>query len=279
MTEWNMGSRTSCVLDSINASFERQVMVSPDSWAINGWDGSLTYAQLHNRANLLANSLYEAGVRPHDLVPLAFDKSVWFTISFLAVLKVGAAIVPLDPDWPRERRMYIVEDAGSRLALTNVARFRDDHPELTVIDVSEMVWAPQAEPKIKFAHTVTPAHAAYAFYTSGTTGRPKGCILEHGAFVASALERAKVLGRNGSSRVLQATTYTFDAAMDDILTTLLVGGCVCVPSKQEYMNDLSGAIPNLRKGNFTKAQHRKFPQSESDEFSYILIRSKQNNKL
>ncbi|RHZ69034.1 hypothetical protein CDV55_100668 [Aspergillus turcosus] len=242
MMEWNMGSRTSWVLDTVNARFERQVMVSPDSWAINGWDGSLTYAQLDSRANLLANSLYEAGVRPHDLVPLAFEKSVWFTISLLAVLKVGAAIVPLDPDWPRERRMYIVEDAGSRLALTNVAGFIDDHPELTVIDVSAMVWAPQTEPKIKFAHTVTPAHAAYVFYTSGTTGRPKGCVLEHGAFVASALERAKVLGRNGSSRVLQATTYTFDPAMEDILTTLLVGGCVCVPSKQEYMNDLSGAI-------------------------------------
>ncbi|KAF7524254.1 hypothetical protein PCG10_005947 [Penicillium crustosum] len=129
--------------------------------------------------------------------------------------------LPLDPDWPR---------------------FIDDHPELTVINVSEMVWAPQTEPKSNFAHTVTPAHAAYAFYTSGSTGLPKGCIIEHGAFVASTLERVKALGRNRSSRMLQATTYTFDPAMEDILTTLPVGGCVCVPSKQEYMNNLSGAI-------------------------------------
>ncbi|KAI2788152.1 hypothetical protein POX_e06164 [Penicillium oxalicum] len=242
MKEWNMRSHKSYVLDSINATFERQVMASPDSWAINAWDGSLTYAQLYNQAKLLANSLYEAGVRPHDLVPLAFDKSVWFTISVLAVLKVGAAIVPLDPDWPRERRMYIVEDAGSRLALTNVARFKEEHPGLTVIDVSKMIWAPQTEPKINFAHIVTPAHAAYAFFTSGTTGRPKGCIIEHGAFVASALERAKVLVRDESSRVLQVATHTFDPAMEDILTTLLVGGCVCVPNKQEYLNDLRGSI-------------------------------------
>ncbi|KAJ5401521.1 uncharacterized protein N7487_007417 [Penicillium crustosum] len=174
MAEWNMGSRKSYVLDSINTSFERQC-----HWILTGRG---------------------------------------------------------------ERRVYIVKDAGSRLALTNVVRFIDDHPELTVINVSEMVWAPQTEPKSNFAHTVTPAHAAYAFYTSGSTGLPKGCIIEHGAFVASTLERVKALGRNRSSRMLQATTYTFDPAMEDILTTLPVGGCVCVPSKQEYMNNLSGAI-------------------------------------
>ncbi|KAF9782556.1 Nonribosomal peptide synthetase gra1 [Fusarium sp. DS 682] len=240
LVSWNSGRTASYATNCIHDLIKQHVLSSPSAPAISGWDGDLSYAQLDKQSSLLANYLYRQGVRPHDMVPLVFQKSVWFTISVLSVLKLGAAIVPLDPAWPRGRQMHIIKDIGSSRIITNVPGSGTDYAGLKVINVSQLSVA--NETATTTSYSVTTRHAAYAYYTSGTTGQPKGCVIEHGAFVPSALERAKVFGRNRDSRVLQVAAYTFDPTMEDILTTLMMGGCICVPSQADCLNDLAGAV-------------------------------------
>ncbi|CZS75139.1 unnamed protein product [Fusarium graminearum] len=239
MTTWNSASMTPYTPECIHDVVKQHVLASPNSCAVHGWDGDLSYVQLDEESSRLANYLYRKGVRPHDLVPLAFYKSIWFTICALALSKLGAAIVPLDPQWPKDRQMYIINDIESSRIITNIPNSASAYAGLEIIDISQLSLA--NEPATA-RYPVTPEHAIYAYYTSGTTGQPKGCVIEHGAFVSSSSKRIKFMGRNKDSRLLQVTTYTFDVAMDDIFFTLMAGGCLCVPTREECLNDIVGAV-------------------------------------
>ncbi|KAF4455702.1 nonribosomal peptide synthase [Fusarium austroafricanum] len=239
MASWNSACLTPYTPECIHDVVKQHVLISPNSCAVHGWDGDLSYAQLDEESSRLANYLYRLGVRPHDMVPLAFHKSIWFTICALALSRLGAAIVPLDPQWPKDRQMYIINDIESRRIITNIQSPESAYAGLEIIDISQLSLVNESDTA---NYPVTPEHAIYAYYTSGTTGQPKGCVIEHGAFVSSSLERAKFMGRNRDSRVLQVTTYTFDATMEDIFITLMTGGCICVPSREECLNDIAGAV-------------------------------------
>ncbi|PNP75510.1 hypothetical protein FNYG_11139 [Fusarium nygamai] len=239
MASWNSDCLTPYTPECIHDVVKQHVLTSPNSCAVHGWDGDLSYAQLDEESSRLANYLYRQGVRPHDLVPLAFHKSIWFTICALALSKLGAAIVPLDPQWPKDRQMYIINDIESRRIITNIPNPASVYAGLEIIDISQLSIANES---VTAKYPVTPEHAIYAYYTSGTTGQPKGCVIEHGAFVSSSLKRVKFMGRNRDSRILQVTTYTFDVALDDIFFTLMTGGCLCVPTREECLNDIAGAV-------------------------------------
>ncbi|KAJ4130547.1 hypothetical protein NW754_009599 [Fusarium falciforme] len=117
---------------------------------------------------------------------------------------------------------------------------------------------------------VTPNNPAYIIFTSGTTGLPKGTIIEHGAFTTGATAHAKAIKMTSASRVLQFASHTFDASVMEMLTTLIVGGCICIPSEQERMNDLAAVITKLNvnwtpahtiRGKRAPTRQRAYPQS------------------
>ncbi|KAL4722245.1 NRPS [Fusarium chlamydosporum] len=229
----------------VHQVFERNSHRLPDdAQAIEAWDGSLTYHEVDTVASQLAHHLVSLGVAPETYIPLCFEKSVWTPVAMLAVLKAGAAFVPVDPSHPPERINFLIHSIDAKVILCSssaihkfasmdISAFAISHETMSTLSI-----LPAVSPSIQ----VQPHHAAYVIFTSGTTGLPKGTIIEHGAFTTGGTAHAKAIQMTSSSRVLQFASHTFDASIMEILTTLLVGGCICIPSDEERMNDLAGAI-------------------------------------
>ncbi len=178
LVEWN-GPRTELPGTPLHELITEQAHRTPDTTAVACGDTSLTYAELDARANQLARHLLEQGVGAEDFVAIALPKSLDAVTSMLAVLKTGAAYLPIDPDYPAERITYILDDARPALTLTEPIPEEQyaGHSTTTLTDADRRSpWSPR--------------HAAYMIYTSGSTGRPKGVIIEHHA-LATYLHRAR----------------------------------------------------------------------------------------
>ncbi|TVY85159.1 Nonribosomal peptide synthetase [Lachnellula suecica] len=224
----------------------RALSHSKSAPAVTSWDGDLSYAELDRLCTRLASKLVHLGVGVGVYVPLCFEKTLWAVVSMIAVMKAGGIIVPLDHTHPESRLRHFVEDVEADLVLCS----RQNHHKIASVSKRALVvdskTVDELEDANSFLPTVSPNDAAYCIFTSGTTGRPKGTIVEHGAFCTSAIEHSKAMYMRSDSRVYQFASFTFDASIMEILTTLIVGACVCIPSDQERMNDISGSIKKMR---------------------------------
>ena len=215
--------------------------------AVHGWDRNLTYTELNSISDRLASYLTSIGVKIESRVPLCFEKSTYTIIAMLAVMKTGAAFVPIDSSQPESRLKYLFENTQAKLVLCSPERSKKVSAiaeNIFVVCQESLDSLPEHESSRKLIKP-TPSNAAYIIFTSGTTGLPKGTIVEHAAFCTGATEHAKAMSMGPSSRVLQFASYTFDASVMEILSTLIVGGCVCVPNDQERMNDIPGIIKRM----------------------------------
>lgn len=222
---------------------EDQIAARPSATAIDAWDTSvITYQELDERTTILAHTLISHGVKPRQFVPICFDKSGWTIVAILAILKAGAAFVPLDFEAPILRLREIVKDVGAELLLCN-PQFEQ---LCQSIPCSALVIGRKTTETISSNLTDLPRvesdSRAYVFYTSGSTGKPKGAIINHYQWVTSSTAFSPGWGITPSSRVLQFASYTFDACLIEILSTLMCGGTVCVPDQASRTNDLVGVI-------------------------------------
>ncbi|KAF2119371.1 hypothetical protein BDV96DRAFT_486547 [Lophiotrema nucula] len=226
-----------------NAIFENQVILRPSAIALDAWDvSSMTYRELDERATRLASRLVSLGVKPLDFVPLCFDKSGWTIVSMLAVMKAGAAFVPLDFEAPILRLREIVGDVNAKLILcaSQYEQLCQSIPCKTlVVDRNATERQPGRLYTLPYVQSDTPA---YVIFTSGSTGKPKGAVINHCSFVSSSNAFAPVMGISSSTRALQFASYTFDACLIEIISTLMLGGTVCVPDQASRTNDLPGVI-------------------------------------
>ncbi|GGM50627.1 hypothetical protein GCM10012275_21840 [Longimycelium tulufanense] len=214
------------------AAFEQQVTRSPNAVAVVCADRQLSYADLNAAANRLAHQLIAKGVRGEDVVAVALPRSVELVVSLLAVMKAGAAYLPLDADHPEDRLAYMLSDAGARTIVTirELAGQLPDMPGVrhVVLDdaavVSEIAGAAATNTDV----AISLNRAAYVIYTSGSTGRPKGVVVTHdgvGSLIATATDR---LGVTADSRVVQFASVGFDVAVWDLIMSLCVGGRIIV---------------------------------------------------
>lgn len=239
-----------CVHDLVS----QHVLSRPDSPAVCGWDASFTYAELDKAATALARRLVDLDIGPEVFVPLCFDKSAWTVVAQLGVLKAGAAFVNLDPSFPESRLQGLVEDVGASAVLCS-EQHREKMAKIawTVMVVDEGILTANPNPvhglnnknTSPFISPAQPSNPAYIIFTSGTTGKPKGTVVEHGAFSTGALAHAAAMFMHRESRVLQFASYTFDASIMETLSCLLVGGCVCVPSDEARMDDVAAVIRDM----------------------------------
>ncbi|KAH7130267.1 hypothetical protein B0J11DRAFT_429378 [Dendryphion nanum] len=244
---WNIMPET--LNECVHERFGSWVRSQPDAPAVRGFDGDYTYAELDAVTDRLAQHLVELGVGPEVFVPTCFDKSTFAVIAMLAVLKAGGAAVPLDAKHPKPALESRVEDTEAQVVLTSATRselFEDVVPDVVIVDnvlledLEDMGF--ESGPACS---TVEPHNPAFVIFTSGSTGRPKGVVLEHAAMVTSAHAHGTNLGIGPGSRFLQFASYTFDNSLEEMFTTLQRGGCVCVPSEEQRMNDLPKAIAEL----------------------------------
>ncbi|MGW4927489.1 amino acid adenylation domain-containing protein, partial [Streptomyces parvulus] len=221
--------------------FAEQAAATPDAVALVAGDTSLTYAELDRRANRLAHLLLRRGAGPDRVVAVALPRSAELVVALLAVLKSGAAYLPLDPDHPAGRLTHVLADARPALLLTTLSTDSrtpsGDSAERLVLDSPDvqalLAACPDTDP-VEDGHAAPPAPeaAAYVIYTSGSTGRPKGVVVPH-APLLNFLEamRRKVPLRTGE-RLLAVTTVAFDIAALELYHPLLSGATVVLAPKE-----------------------------------------------
>ncbi|ORY16983.1 hypothetical protein BCR34DRAFT_531057 [Clohesyomyces aquaticus] len=245
MVSWNEPSPRSVDV-CVHRYFEGVAQMTPDAPSICSKDGTLTYRQLEMLACKLSGKLKDLGVVPEMAVPFCFNKSAIAVVAMLAILKAGGAFVAIDPSYPLSRIETIVKATKASIAIVepifahlfqgtvnNI--FTTDLSSVSLLDI----------PSRRDETSVSPLNAAYMVFTSGSTGVPKGIVVEHRALSTAALSLAPPMRITSRSRVLQFAAHTFDASIGDIFVTLLQGGCVCVPSEDERSNDLAGAIMRM----------------------------------
>ncbi|SKA13309.1 non-ribosomal peptide synthase domain TIGR01720/amino acid adenylation domain-containing protein [Marinactinospora thermotolerans DSM 45154] len=237
--EWNgtWGREPSLTLP---AAFEQRVAASPHAPALRDARTELDYARLDRRANRLARHLIGSGVGPEDVVATLLPRSADVVVAQLAVLKAGAAYLPVDPDYPRERVAHMVEDARPVAVITDAAGAGqvptgvhvvrlDDPGTAALVDALDERPVTDAER----AAPLHPDHPAYVIYTSGSTGRPKGVVVPHHGVTALARDQIERLGLAEGVGVAQFAALSFDAAAWETVLTLLSGATLVVPSPGE----------------------------------------------
>lgn len=247
----NVEEVSACIHDLISKRTETR----PESRAVEAWDGSFTYAELDRLSDELASVLRAMIDGPDELVPVCFEKSQWYVVALLGVLKAGAGFVPLDPSQPVSRLHELVSQSRAKYILGSsstkpifsgieIVFFEISSRFLTCVPTSGSALQEKAHSSLQesSAQLVAPDNIAYVIFTSGSTGKPKGVVVEHRAFCSGALERAKHIHRSEKSRVFNFASHSFDTSIEDILTTLVVGGCVCIPSDHERQNEMVEAI-------------------------------------
>ncbi|KAJ5174507.1 uncharacterized protein N7482_000384 [Penicillium canariense] len=248
LAEWNRvlpEQVDQCVHELITEWCQAQ----PDAPAVCAWDGEFTYGELDALSSALAVHLAERGVGPEMFVPLCFEKSRWTTVALVGVMKAGGAFMLLDSSQPLLRLQELCAAVNATLVLSSpTTESRSQQLADTVIVLSSTSgFLSSCDLHGDRATALTHFHhAAYATFTSGSTGKPKVAVFEHSAYCCAALTHSKVNGLTRESRVLQVASYAFSVSIIQILTTLMVGGCLCVPSDSECHGNIAAAVRRLR---------------------------------
>ena len=223
----------------IHQLFEQQVARTPEAIAVVFEDQSLTYRQLNEHANQLAHYLIKQGVGAEELVGLSLSREPSMVVGLLGLLKAGAAYVPLDPEYPKERLQFMIKDAQIALILTTegwaaeVAGFTEGKRQLIKLDTE---WERIAkESKANPNRTIMPENLAYCIYTSGSTGWPKGVLVEHKGLSNLAQAQIRAFEVQAGSRVLQMASLNFDASISEIAMALCSGATLVLASSEALM--------------------------------------------
>lgn len=244
--EWNR-KISPAVPESVHDLVMRFARDTPQSQAIDAWDGQLTYEELEQLSLRLGQHLVRLGVKPEVIVPLCFEKSTWTIVSMFAVLRAGGAFVLLDRSHPKDRLEYIIKKvkADIMLASATTAPIFTSSIRLCIVVTPLFVDRLKFDsPQPEIPH-VSSTSAAVTLFTSGSTGVPKGMVQDHSTASTSAVTIAQAFGYGPTTRLLQFANYSFDMSVIDILTVLVGGGCICVPSEQDLMDNLQHAIRSM----------------------------------
>ncbi|KAL8784906.1 MAG: hypothetical protein Q9195_008843 [Heterodermia aff. obscurata] len=224
----------------------RQAEQRPDAQAMHAWDGKWTYRQLYEAAKDLASCLKEMNAQQGDNIVFRVEKSGWAVAGMVAVLIVGAVCVPVDVRYPVKRVKQIIEATKPKLLLVT------KRIESTVLeqyqDVNQFIIPPITSPRpsVVRLQDIRPPQAAFIFFTSGSTGAPKGVVQEHFALSVKVQQIAAALNQDAGSRTLQYSSFTFDPCVGDIFGTFHTGGCLLVPSEQQRLDDLAGVVTQMQ---------------------------------
>ncbi|SDY29709.1 non-ribosomal peptide synthetase, partial [Lysobacter enzymogenes] len=228
LTQWNGAARFDERL-TLPDWFEQQVERSPDAIALSFEDRHLSYAELNRRANRLAHRLIAAGVGPEDIVALALPREPDLVVAVLATLKAGAAYLPLDPDYPADRLVYMLGDAKPVALIADPSLTLDLPAGLPTLRVDDRSAAEHNPSDADRRRPLRPQHPAYVIYTSGSTGQPKGVLVPHHN-VVRLFDATGQFGFGADDVWTLFHSYAFDFSVWELWGPLCHGGrLVIVP--------------------------------------------------
>jgi amino acid adenylation domain-containing protein/non-ribosomal peptide synthase protein (TIGR01720 family) len=238
LQQWGVNDERHAYDLPVHHLFERQARQRPHAPALAFGHDTLSYGELNRRANCLAHRLVAARVWRDVPVGVAMGRSFEMVIALLAVLKAGAAYVPLDPDYPAERLQYMAEDSGIGLLLTQsklrerLAQAIRPSGALTVLDVDgeDRLDFPDFDPEV----AVRGDNLAYVIYTSGSTGRPKGAANCHRALHNRLAWMQQAYALTPEDSVLQKTPFSFDVSLWEFFWPLMVGARLVIAAPGDH---------------------------------------------
>lgn len=237
ISEWNTSSSAGSTQTAMSSVCVHHLIVDrvrlqPLAPAICAWDGDMDYQTLDTVSSEIARQICSMGVGPKAFIPLCFEKSMWYPVALLAVLKSGNAFVPLDLSNPAARVVKMLKQLGfgdedSRVpslilcSLLQYSRCATYGCQVLVVDamceLKAAISAPEPpSSKLFELPVVSPEHPAYAIFTSGSTGEPKGVIIEHASYAFAAQAHKDGLALDEKTRVLQFASYGFDTSKSEI---------------------------------------------------------------
>lgn len=250
ISEWNATDFPLPESPTIHGLIADQARRSASKVAVSGAGRELTYEQLESRANQLAHFLRGRGIARGQVIGLALDRTPDLVVAMLAVLKSGAAYLPLDPSYPPERLDYMLHDARASAILTT-SELSPDLPTIeTVLELDNLATEIEMEPNSSMCTCVRPEDLAYIIYTSGSTGRPKGVETPHRGVVNQLITMKEEPGLDSEDIVLSATTVAFDPSVLEIFLPLSVGAKL-VLAERDVARDGRALLESLQTSRAT----------------------------
>lgn len=237
LIDWNQTNAPFPQHRCLHQLIEEQVAKSPDSIAVIFNNEKISYLELNRRANQLAHFLQQRGIGPEMRVGISMERSIDMIVAVLATLKAGAAYVPIDPHYPKDRILFMLHDAQLSILLTQQSlldKFEFDRAGIVCLDTEWEKIARESDQNP--ISTIHPENLAYIIYTSGSTGRPKGTMLEHRGVINFVVEFAGLLNLSPQSRMLQFASLSFDASVAEIFPCLISGATLVIAHQHEAMS-------------------------------------------
>ncbi|KAL5343849.1 hypothetical protein BJX70DRAFT_405102 [Aspergillus crustosus] len=248
-------------LDAWDKSFQRHTEVlpleaiqsnvesRPSATAVDSWDGTLSYAQLDTFASRLAAYLVQScNIGAESVVPICFHRSQWMIVSILAVLKSGGAFLLLDPVYPEERLEYMVASVKAQTILVSEScksKFPSFPGSLLAVDAAFFDSTQEHPPPAQPGQTHLANRAMYLVFTSGSTGQPKGVIITHKSYAASAAGHIPALGITPTTRQLFFASPAFDLTIYETVASLMAGATICIPTEEDRNGSVAPVIQNM----------------------------------
>lgn len=221
----------------LHGKFEQIARQYPNNIAVIAGDDELTYAELNIKANQLANYLLKRNIKPGDRVGICAEKSAAFVVGIMGILKIGATFVPLDPDYPVERLQFMISDAKLSGVLTfgkgNALMSQSTLTTISLDNDKQTI----ANESIEAPNIITSAtHFAYMIYTSGSSGKPKGVLLDHRGRINNFMDYIYRYQMGSKDRLLNVSSLSFDMTAHNIFCMLMSGGCLVMPCGGQEKN-------------------------------------------
>ena len=234
LRKWNDTREDYSGAASVPRLIEEQAELAPDAIALTFLNQSLTYRELNARANRLARYLAEKGAGAEVLVAIAVSRSLELVIALLAVMKTGAAYLPLDLSHPRERRESILRDSGARILISDQAQEASPICSNLILEDERIHIDRQDDANLSIE--ISPNDRAYVIYTSGSTGQPKGVEVEHANLTNFLATMRKRPGFSNDDVLLAVTTMAFDIAGLELWLPLTTGASLILASREETVD-------------------------------------------
>ncbi|AOZ93093.1 non-ribosomal peptide synthetase [Paenibacillus crassostreae] len=269
---------------TIPAMFASAVEKYSNHVALSSDEGSLTYSQLDRLSNQVAHMLVQKGVTKGEFVAIFMERSMDAIVSMLGVLKAGGAYIPLDPEHPDDRNSYIITDTQSHIVITKEnftsklqELLSDNHSEVSIFCLDKQLDV-YPDSSVDVIHD--PEDMAYVIYTSGSTGKPKGAMIAHAGVVNLALGTKEDLQFNEDDIMLQYSTFSFDASVYDMYSSLCSGARLHILNNEQRFSieSFTAAIEEVKATRLCLLPTVFFNQlsahlSKEDALKYSVIKS------
>ncbi|KAI1654151.1 hypothetical protein F4813DRAFT_371661 [Daldinia decipiens] len=274
---WNSMPQADIPKGHVHDLVAHQASLNPEIQAICAWDGDLSYGNLHDLSIVLAKHLLASGLKPQMPVPVVMDKSRWAVVAMLAILHAGAILVPLDVEIPSIIPWSIQKVSADFVLCSTSSRRHVDSLGVKVIIVDQnAVLAMSAQTVDMDLLHPAPYEIACILFSAEPTGTFKCISYSHGSLAAACVGQGSTLLINPSSRVMQLSSYNIDIALSETFTTLVNGGCVCIPSASERITGFSEATRRMHINwiCLTPTLSRKLDPESLPDLSIVCIRAR-----